>query len=167
MSNTDSKAILIHLTQSRLAVIDEEDFPLIAPLKWCAVPGRNGTWYAESWINGRAAYMHTLILGVPASGFVIDHADRDGLNCRRANLRYATHGQNAANSIRSRPTASGFRGVYPEKGSKKWGAIIKVDGKCRRLGWRECAEDAARLYDEAAREAFGQFATLNFPDDLR
>jgi hypothetical protein len=88
----------------------------------------------------------------------VDHRDGDGLNCRRQNLRHVTNSLNQANKHHVW-SASKFKGVT--KRATRWRAYITVDGKFRSLGSHATAEEAARAYDKAAREAFGEFACTN------
>jgi hypothetical protein len=44
-----------------------------------------------------------------------------------------------------------------------WRAKLKKNGKLFPLGEYRSEWAAARAYDEAAREMFGEFAALNFP----
>lgn len=60
-------------------------------------------------------------------------------------------------------TKSGFRGVHVEKG--KYRVRITYEGYQYHLGYFLDAVTAARAYDQAARDAFGAEAILNFPDD--
>src|SRR5262245_40083957 len=57
--------------------------------------------------------------------------------------------------------ASGYRGVSRHR--RRWVAEIRVNSKKIRLGRFDAPEDAARAYDEAARNYFGECARLNFP----
>jgi hypothetical protein len=59
---------------------------------------------------------------------------------------------------------SGYKGVSPNKSKTRWIAFIHY-GKHRYLGTFDLAEDAARVYDKAAKAAWGTDCFLNFPDE--
>ena len=96
-------------------------------------------------------------------GSEVDHINRDKLDNRRSNLRLVTHTQNCVNASLRVTNTSGFKGVNFYRG-KYWRAYIRVNYRHISLGFFPTAEAAARAYDEAAREHFGEFAFLNFPD---
>lgn len=110
----------------------------------------------------RKPYMlHRFILGVTDPKVLVDHRDRNPLNNRRSNLRFASASQNAANR-RKNTHSSRFLGVTWDKTRRKWRAQILDNGKYRNLGRFTDEKLAARAYDDAAREVFGEFATCNF-----
>ncbi len=112
--------------------------------------------YAVADISGRQEYMHRMVLGA-LPGQRIDHADRDGLNNQRSNLRFATRSQNAAN----RPGYSNRllpKGVYPSNPPGRYVAHIMVDQKMSHLGTFSTPQEAADAYAVAARSAWGEFA---------
>lgn len=154
----------IPLTQGKSALIDDEDLDLILHYRWYARKARK-TWYAvsKSSDNGKESmvWMHRLIMNPPI-GYEVDHADLDGLNNRRLNLRIATHAEQNANKRKIDGCSSPFKGVSWREDRKKWAARIKTKGKLRHLGLFENIIDAARAYDSAARETFGEFARTNF-----
>lgn len=90
----------------------------------------------------------------------IDHKDGDGTNNRYDNLRPATHGQNAMN--KRTWAGSGYKGVSWSKTAKKYRARIQVNKTMHELGDYKSAEEAARVYDAAARQHHGEFAKTNF-----
>jgi hypothetical protein len=102
--------------------------------------------------------MHRLIMAAP-DGIGVDHINGDGLDNRRANLRLASQRDNSANMAVRASSATGFKGVSWKRRNRKWQAQI---GRTY-LGIFASAEEAARAYDHAAREAWGEFAHLNFP----
>ena len=101
--------------------------------------------------------MHDLILPTEKD---VDHRDRNPLNNRRLNLRLATRSQNLANT-RSRSGSSRYKGVCFSRREQKFRAYIVVNYKQIHLGYFDSDLDAARVYNEAAREHFGAFALLN------
>jgi hypothetical protein len=103
--------------------------------------------------------MHRLLTRASA-GVIVDHADMDGLNNRRANLRPCTK---AENSQRRRSTSgkSPFKGVAFHRHSGLHHATINVAGRQVSLRYHKTAEDAARAYDAAAVAHFGAFALTN------
>jgi hypothetical protein len=155
----------VALTQGKFALVDEEDFELVSRFTWCfsAVKDRPDVGYAKTRDNetGRQFRLHQLVLGFPSH--MIDHINRDRLDCRKKNLRAATGKQNQGNREGSKNNTSGYRGVYWHVRDAVWRAQIMRNKKQIGLGTFQSAEDAARAYDRAAREHFGDFARVNFP----
>lgn len=153
----------IQLTQGKVAWIDDEDFYLVSETGWTAIcKGHKRTlWYAVTWNNGRAFEMHRLIMGFP-EGREVDHRNGNGLDNRRENLRIATTAQNQANQRKS-CGVSRFKGVDLNRKAHTWRARIMQGQKSLHLGMFKTEEAAARAYDRAATELWGEFAWLNFP----
>lgn len=161
----------IQLTKGAVAIVDDRDFKRVSRYKWrLAENKRTGQRYAISNTGGphsqrKGLALHSFILRVPP-GFEVDHRDRDGLNCRRSNLRKATATQNRQNQKVQRNNRCGFKGVRRDKRTNRirsYTARICQDGKRISLGFHLTAEEAARAYDAEARVRFGKFARLNFP----
>ena len=147
---------MIPLTNGGEALCDVADVEFLRRFRWRATQIHKRT-YATTTINGRTTYMHRLLM---PEALEVDHQNRDGLDNRRENLRPCTHAQNMANAEFPRG-ASGYRGVRVMR--SRWQARLKVSGKVRYLGVYDTPEEAARAYDVAAFDAFGEFAAQNFP----
>ena len=159
----------IPLTQGHVAIVDDVDYELVEPYKWRiqTVSGRRTGGYARSHkkVGDRYAtvLMHRLILDAP-KGLQVDHANGDGLDNRRCNLRLATREQQGYNRALGSNNTSGYKGVSWFKRQGKWHAGLVYKGESIHLGYHDTPEDAANAYDEAARRYYGKFACTNFPE---
>lgn len=158
--------VVIPLTRGMFARVDDADAEWVSQLKWYAHSCGNGAFYAghsESVGKSRCktVLMHREIMGAEPGQFV-DHINGDKMDNRRANLRICTPEQNRFN-VPARFGTSEFKGVSRHSKNPVWVAHITFRGKNRYLGSFQVESDAARAYDAAAAEAFGEFAHLNFP----
>ncbi|WP_071530776.1 HNH endonuclease, partial [Selenomonas sp. CM52] len=101
--------------------------------------------------------LHRLLLGVEDDIFVVDHINRNPLDCRKSNLRVATQHQNCINKgIRSSNTL-GYIGVKKRKNGM-YEANITLDGQQIILGKSHDAVTCAQMYNVGAQCLFRQFA---------
>jgi hypothetical protein len=103
--------------------------------------------------------MHQLIAGHART----DHRNNYGLDNQRHNLRPVTSAQNGQNGPPNMGSVSRYKGVSWHRRCGKWQVHITADGKRRGAGYFTDETEAARAYDAAAREAYGEYAYLNFP----
>lgn len=169
----------IPLSRGKVALVDDEDYERVSKFTWTANPGRPKrhapelNWRAARWTGPKAGprhviYLHQEILGPVPPGSVIDHINGNGLDNRRANLRICSSKENVR-SMHARRGRSGFKGVFEKHPKncvlkKPFLAQIVVDQKQINLGYYATADEAARVYDAAAKKYFGEFAQLNFPE---
>lgn len=161
-----------------VALVSDEDYPRLSQHAWRAHKSKEGRHYASRKVPSTPCancgqsksvqiYMHREIFEhtlsdaqTLASDTLVDHKDGNTMNNQRENLRAATHCENAWNCA---PATDGFKGVTETRDGR---FVARVQHKDQRyyLGRHDTAEDAAHAYDEKARELFGEFARLNFPD---
>ncbi len=157
----------IPLTQGQFALVDEEDFAWLMQWNWCAdYKAQVDIWYAARTRRTSGTLLHRVILGA-RRGQCVDHINGNGLDNRRSNLRLATYTENAQNRRKARGTfSSQYKGVYWCAPTKKWRAQVQPNRTSVYLGQFDTEESAAKAYDAKARELFGAFALLNFPEEV-
>jgi hypothetical protein len=87
----------------------------------------------------------------------VDHINRETMDNRPENLRWATGHENAVNNGISRNNTSGFKGVYWNIGAKKWMAYIRHEDKLKYLGLFDDAEEASAYRDKVGKELYGDW----------
>lgn len=140
----------IPLTQGKVAIVDDEDYPKLIKFKWHARKNKN-TFYAGTHqkSNDPIILMHRLILN-PPKGMQTDHINGNGLDNRKENLRAVTHRQNCQNKHIKK--SSRFPGVTWSKQHKKWKAQIEINGKNKHLGNYTSEKEAFESYKKAVNE---------------
>ena len=131
--------------QSHEVLIDDADWPLISQYKWNICKNYN-TFYVRSHPN---TYLHRLILDAPP-GIKVDHKNRNGLDCRRKNIRLITNSGNGRNRVCS--SSTGIMGAYSRR--NKFQSCITIKGKVIHLGMFDTAEEAGDAYQKAKTKQF-------------
>lgn len=155
----------IPLTRGGVALCDPEDYENIIKLTWRLEICKGCKYAVRTKKIGKkntTLKMHQFILG-RKEGYEIDHINRDGLDNRRSNLRYATPSQNKMNKAKWKGAKmSKYIGVNWHARDKNWSARIRYKGKPIVLGYSKSEETAAVLYDLAAQVLNDGFSVLNF-----
>lgn len=149
----------IPLTRGLVTKVSDEDYLHLLGTSWRAVKSSK-KWYAKGDPGTGDTQMHVYLLK-PPEGMLVDHINGDSLDNRRENLRIATVTQNNINTRLSRKEGT-FRGVHWEKRTRKW----RVELGQKTIGRFEDQIEAAKFYDKEAKLKYGEFAQLNFPEDL-
>lgn len=157
----------IPLSRGLVALVDDDDYEaVVAAGAWHAslcggdlIYARHS--YRDQFDVPRVIYIHNLVMRTR----LVDHINGDGLDNRRCNLRPATTTQNLANTAPPSHNTSGYKGVNFYRRTGRYRAYIQSGYRPTHLGYFATAEQAARAYDAAALEHFGEFARLNFPKE--
>jgi AP2-like factor (euAP2 lineage) len=144
-----------------VAKIDDEDYEFLSSFNWVFSIGyaKRNIRKSEN-MKKTMDYMHRMIMNAK-DGEMVDHINGDTLDNRRKNLRIVTPLQNQMNKKPSRFSSSRYKGVCWKKLYQKWESNIRINGRSIFLGRYDCEEDAAKAYNDAASNSFGEFARLN------
>ena len=159
----------IPLAKGKFAIVDDCDFNWLNQWNWQLTTGRCDYAYRYLQVDKEryTILMHRMIIGICGiEGVFVDHINRDSLDNRMGNLRLCSRSENTANSKKRKGCTSKYKGVSKRKDCDRWVAGIKNGNKKVYLGLYYKEEDAAKVYDKAAKECFGEFALLNFPEKL-
>jgi len=148
------------------ALVDPEDYDAARQYVWHALRTPHTTYAARkvrrpdgTWTTQR---LHRFLS--PDAPDMIDHANGDGLDNRRCNLRHATRSENGRNARRRSNNTTGYIGVTWHTGHGKFQAQAQHHGRQHHIGYYTTAEAAARARDAYVRQHYGEFAALNFDD---
>lgn len=107
ISIIDGVATIENKRQNLRFLISEEDLKLMDICSWYI----SNTGYVIGFVNGKYEYLHVVIAGKPKKGMVIDHKDRNKINCTRQNLAEIIYQENVRNSDRMDSRKIKFFGV--------------------------------------------------------
>lgn len=156
---------LIPLANGKFTMVDDEDYDSLSPFHW----RMSNYGYAlrhrlknEPVRRPFAVLMHRQIMGVTDPKIEVDHKDRNRLNNQRSNLRLCVNNLQASlNRTKRAGTSSKYVGVSWIKKRRRWAASITTNGVSTYLGRFDHEGHAALMYDYAAIERHGEFASLN------
>jgi hypothetical protein len=145
----------------RIALVDTEDWERVSACTW-SLRRSNRTFYAFTRARDATGAITTLPLHRVITGRnYVDHANGDGLDNRRSNLRPATQLQNAKNLRRAVNNSSGYTGVFLDKRAGNWRACVWSDRKRHYVPGRFASAAAAAVERDAlALRLHGEFVSL-------
>lgn len=148
----------VPMASGEVAMCDEDRFEEVNNHNWWVSKKRNR--YPKAFIEKKRTKMHSFLYPEIK---LIDHINRNTLDNRSCNLRETTP---QGNSTNRKTSSKKFKGVSAKPYYKKYHAKIKHNQKDFFIGSFNTPEEAARAYDKKARELFGEFAYLNFPNEV-
>lgn len=111
---TESYGIGYTVDSKKEFYFDLEDYEKIKDYCWSDY----GTNYIQTQIKGKRVLFHQFVTDFKYP--IIDHANRNGHDNRKENLRPASHTENMRNTTLSKNNKSGFTGVTFCKRTNKW-----------------------------------------------
>ena len=117
-------------------------------------------------VDGKIFSLARYLFGDPGPGKVWDHENGDFLDFSPENIRPATFSQSSINRKKRKYCTSKYNGVSWRKDRQYWRFSVSHNGIAHREGGFSNEEDAARARDKVAKRIQGEFARLNFPDEI-
>lgn len=159
---------IVLLNWPAVAVVSDEDAERVASYRW-RMSGK-GYVIASGLVPGfpRNVALHRYVLNATAGDGIVDHINGMKLDCRRGNLRFVTAAESAMNRRMQARHWTPYRGVYGNRLGRdrmEWFARLVADGQLHKAGPLASDADAARAYDDMARQYIGPHAFMNFPHD--
>lgn len=155
---TDGSMKVIKTFSGEEIFVDDEDFEYLSQFKWQVSKTNPTNKYAlrHAVKNGKKTkfYLHREIMNFPNG--LVDHIDRNGLNCQKTNLRVVNKSQNAANS--KNYGAIPFKGVT--KHPKGYQMQFKHEGIIVRKLYKT-PELAAKHYNDLSMQYRPEYANIN------
>ena len=153
--------VAMYLLKSQKIVVSVEDVTLFLSHRWNLVRAsqREEKYYLSAHINGSNQYLHRIITGAD-KGEIVDHENRNPLDCSRDNLRVVTSAVNSINRSQIKgKKGTNYKGVFRCKGQnpkKPYYSIIqKRVGKSIYCGSYKTEIEAANAYALKVKEVYG------------
>lgn len=135
-------------------------------------PNNTELFYRIISVKNREFPEHNLVWLVETGefplSFDIDHRNGQGLDNRFSNLRVANPAQQVMNTACRADNKGGRKGVswiQDRTGKYRWRVRITSKGKRMHLGWFDDLTVASQVYEDKARELFGEFCYFNRPKE--
>jgi hypothetical protein len=136
---------------------DLEDYDKIKEFCWGL--NKDGRVIAHGNFMGlNIVQLSRLIMFAKKGDPIVDHINRNTLDNRKENLRFASDTESSQNKGLRSDNTSGVTGVSWYKHMRKWYAEIKYYGKKIRLGSYDNKEDAIAARLKAEKQYYGEFA---------
>ena len=135
---------------------DHQDYDLVSRYSWCK--DKDGYLTAGSGHDGTAKRLHSLIMGKPEKGYVIDHINHNPKDNRRCNLRIVPFFVNCINTGIRATNKSGITGICWEKSRNKWRVMIGYMNQNIFIGRYNSLDDAIEARKNAEKKYFGEYA---------
>lgn len=119
------------------ALISKPDSETVKEIYWRKT--EYGYARGKNPITRKDIFLHKYITKT-SKDIVIDHINRNKLDCRRENMRIADNQINSLNRNAPRNSTTGYKGVSFDKRTGKFRAYVKIDKKQVNLGLFDTAE---------------------------
>jgi len=152
--------IIKYLLKDKIVIISIKDEKLFQSYSWNLVKAKqlDEKYYLTAWYNNKNQYLHRIIMGA-IKGQLVDHKNRNPLDCSRDNLRIVTSKVNSLNRTQTKnKSGTKYKGVFKNKrgGKKPYYSMIQSRiGKTIYCGSYKTEIEAANAYNLKVKELYG------------
>jgi hypothetical protein len=137
-------------------IIDAEDVEKVSQLAWHT--DRKGYISHANKPKKGNTMLHRLIVGVSDPTEVVDHINRNRMDCRKENLRVTSFFGNSCNHKLFGTNKTGYTGVYYSRHSGRYEVKVGYNNKRIRLGTsKDDLITLAQMYNIGAQFFFGEY----------
>ena len=152
----------IPLSKGKFAIVDDHWYDELMKYKWYEHEGYAVRKIRLPGNKFQTIRMHRVVARCDDPNMIVDHINGNKLDNREENLRIATKEENNRNVKKTWTGTSRYKGVtHNPRSEKPWVAQIGYGNKRIYLGSFYTEEEAANMYNLAAKELYGEFAELN------
>lgn len=137
------------------AIVDDEDYEKVNKYIWNISKTHGPNASGGIWMS------HLVYGKVLKKGEKITFKNGDRKDCRKSNLVVVNQNDILKRRRGNSGSSSKYKGVSYYKQGKKWRARIQLNGKQKLLGYFASEDEAAKAYNKAALELFGDHAYQN------
>lgn len=131
--------------------------------KSCSHYSEKGIYVCDRWLNSVKYFVEDMY-PTYKEGLELDRINNDE-GYSPENCRWVTPQQNLMNTSSRKGSSSRYKGVFKMKGKERWRVSITKDYEHFHIGYFDNEIDAAKAYNEAAKDLFGEYANLNIIDE--
>jgi hypothetical protein len=149
-----------YTTKGEEFYFDLEDYAKIKDFCWFLQEGYVVSSTLRTSTN-KSLFLHRLVMDLDSlseDSILVDHINKNRVDARKSNLRYADKKSNAHNCNVSKNNTSGVTGVSFNKRYKKWESYVVVEDKTIHLGKSTDFCEAVRFRLEGELKYCGEFA---------
>lgn len=136
-------------------IVDSNMIPIISKGNWHLKKDKG--YIISRNAEGETIQLHRFVLGLPDKSVIVDHINRNKLDCRRNNLRIVTPQQNSMNKSLQKNSTTGYAGVVYLKDKQRYRSVIGLNDRRIYLLTSKSAEECAQAYNYAAALIFGEY----------
>lgn len=151
----------IQLQNGIFVLVDDEDYERVNKHLWVVRFANSSIPLISGFVEDKTKYLSHFILDLEDIVDSVSFSNGNRFDFRKENLIRINRVSVSRRKKAHRGSSSKYKGVSWRDDSKKWLAKIKIDKKDFRIGLFENEDEAAKAYNQVAKEIYGEDYLLN------